>query len=148
MSEPFERTGRALAAESGRLALAGLVLALLIALLWLVWLVFGRVALVVEIRDLRPTPGQGYSAIADQSAAARLRSGQRVSLVPSPNTSGDPAPPLTGRITRVDPGSGAIQLDLGRPQQPLDESAVWVITEQVSPVGLLGRMIERLGTAQ
>lgn len=134
MSEPFARTSRYLAADSGRLALAGAVLGLVLVVLWMLWLLVGRVPLQVPAREARSEADGSYSAKVDPTAAAGLSPGQHVEIA------SDTAAPIAATLSRVEASSGRVRLKLDAGAARPPGGSVWIVTERIAPAALIARM--------
>ncbi len=144
MREPFERNTRYLAADGGRLALAGAISGLIIAALWLAWLFLGQVPLYVQAPAVGPATDGAYRVSVDLVAATRLKLGQRASFQPAiTQRGGTAAPTLAARVATIDLSTGLVRIELDDAEQRPAGGTVWMLTEQVSPATLFMRAIEQ-----
>jgi len=144
MPEPFERTTRYLAADGGRLAQVGAVSGLIIAALWLAWLLLAQVPLYVQAPAVESATNGVYQVNVDLVAATHLKLGQRASLQPAtPQRGGADAPLLAARVATIDLSTGSVRIELDDAEQRPASGTVWMLTEQVSPATLFMRAIEQ-----
>ncbi|NTV63600.1 MAG: hypothetical protein HGA65_08705 [Oscillochloris sp.] len=148
MSEPFPRTTRYLTADGGGLALAGTLLGLLIAALWLGWSFLARVPVYVQAQSIQLEANHVYRATVDPIAAVPLTPGQQVMLQLAVDPAEDTAPSLlAATIKAVDPSVGQIRIELDTHTTLPAEARGWMITEHVSPATLIARAVEQTFTS-